>query len=170
MSLVTPKTAPVIRLMRMKEMTAANAPPERSFAQEPPIAAANRICRFVMMAQPMFSMVEPMVIIRPMSAIWNSLPRLSIMPAAGMTAITVIRTLPSFCRKSKLIPFFFAGSSATASSDCSSPSVITCVLPAFTSPVTVVSAASSAPSQIRTGVVAATPWLIRYFRSTSATS
>ena len=154
-----PKTAPVIRLIRMKEITAAKAPPERSFAQEPPMAAANRICRLVMMAQPMFSIVDPTVIIRPMSAICSSLPRLSIIPAAGITAITVIRTLPSFWRKSKLMPFFFAGSSVTASAaaTCSSPSVRILVLPAFTSPVTVFRTASSAPSQIRTGVVAETP-------------
>ena len=40
---VTPKMEPVIWLIRIKVMIAANAPPARSLAQEPPIATANRI-------------------------------------------------------------------------------------------------------------------------------
>ena len=59
----------------------------------------------------MFSIVLPTVRIREISApaICTSLPILIISPAAGITAITVIRTLPSFCRKSKLkLNFFFS--------------------------------------------------------------
>ena len=172
-SLVTPNTAPVIRLIRIKEITAAKAPPERSFAQEPPMAAANRMCRLVMMAQPIFSMVEPMVIARPISAICSSLPKLSIIPAAGITAITVIKTLPSFWRKSKLMPFFATGSTAAGSAAVtvsSLPRVITVFLPALTLPVIVRIGISSAPSQMSTGVMAGTPLLSRSFRSISATS
>ena len=57
------------------------------------------------------SMVVPMVITAAMSPppICTSLPRLIIRPAAGMTAMTVISTLPSFCKKSKLISPFFPG-------------------------------------------------------------
>ncbi len=43
MSLVTPKIAPVIRLIKINEIPAANAPPALSFAQLPPIAKANKI-------------------------------------------------------------------------------------------------------------------------------
>ncbi len=96
-------------LIRANASTAANAPPTRSFAQPPPMATANRMCRLLITAQPMFSMVVPMVITTAISApaICTSLPRLIIRPAAGITAMTCISTLPSFCRKSKLImPFF----------------------------------------------------------------
>ena len=64
-----------------------------------------------MTAQPMFSMVVPMVMTAAISPppICTSLPRLIIRPAAGMTAMTVISTLPSFCRKSKLMNPFFSG-------------------------------------------------------------
>ncbi len=48
-------------------------------------------------------------------AICTSFPRLIIRPAAGITAITAIKTLPSFWRKSKLIliflPSFFSSES-----------------------------------------------------------
>ena len=95
---VTPKIEPVIWLIRMNVITAANAPPALSFAHEPPIATANRICRLLMTAHPMFSIVLPIVMTRERSppAICTSLPRLIISPAAGITAITVIRTFPSF--------------------------------------------------------------------------
>ena len=88
-------------LMRMKAMTAANAPPARSFA---------RMCRLLITAQPMVSMVLPIVRTAFMSApaICMSFPTLIISPAAGMTAMTVISTLPSFWRKSKFIRDFFA--------------------------------------------------------------
>ena len=111
MALVTPKMLPVMTLMRANASTAAKAPPARSFAQLPPMATANRMCRLLMTAQPMFSMVVPMVITAAMSPppICTSLPRLIIRPAAGMTAMTVISTLPSFCKKSKLISPFFPG-------------------------------------------------------------
>ena len=59
MSAVTPKIAPVMELISIKAMTAANAPPALSFAQEPPIAAAKRICRLLITAHPMLSMVLP---------------------------------------------------------------------------------------------------------------
>ena len=61
--------------------------------------------------QPMFSMVVPMVMTAAMSPppICTSLPRLIIRPAAGMTAMTVISTLPSFCKKSKLMSPFLPG-------------------------------------------------------------
>ena len=108
-ALLTPKRAPVITLMRIKAMTAAKAPPARSFAQEPPMATANRMCRLLITAQPMVSMVLPIVRTAPISppAICMSFPTLIISPAAGMTAMTVIRTLPSFWRKSKLTRDFF---------------------------------------------------------------
>ena len=47
-------------------------------------------------------------------AICISFPILSIKPAAGITAITVISTFPNFCRKSKLISFFFGAGWAGA--------------------------------------------------------
>ena len=75
------------------------------------MAIANRICRLLIMAHPIFSMVLPMVRIRDISApaICTSLPILIISPAAGITAITVMRTFPSFWRKSKLkLSFFFS--------------------------------------------------------------
>ena len=102
---------PVMTLMSAKASTAAKAPPARSFAQLPPMATANRICRLLMTAQPMFSIVVPMVMTAAISPplICTSLPRLIIRPAAGMTAMTVIRTLPSFCKKSKLMSPFFLG-------------------------------------------------------------
>ena len=111
MALVTPKMLPVITLMRANASTAAKAPPARSFAQLPPMATANRMCRLLMTAQPMFSMVVPMVMTAAMSPppICTSLPRLIIRPAAGMTAMTVISTLPSFCKKSKLMSPFLSG-------------------------------------------------------------
>ena len=43
MSFVTPKIAPVILLIKIKAITAANAPPAFSFAHEPPIAMAKSI-------------------------------------------------------------------------------------------------------------------------------
>ena len=131
-----------------------------------------------MIAQPIFSMVEPTIIRNDRSAIWNNLPILSIIPAAGITAITVISTLPSFCRKSKLIPFFFLGSSVGSAAGSSviistvvsgiSPSVITVSLPAVTLPSTAYIGSSSASSQIRTGVIIGTFLLFRNSRSTSA--
>ena len=111
MALVTPKMLPVMTLISAKASTAAKAPPARSLAQLPPMATANRMCRLLMTAQPMFSMVVPMVMTAAISPppICTSLPRLIIRPAAGMTAMTVISTLPSFCRKSKLMSPFFLG-------------------------------------------------------------
>ena len=97
--------------MRANASTAAKAPPARSFAQLPPMATANRMCRLLMTAQPIFSMVVPTVMTAAMSPppICTSLPRLIIRPAAGMTAMTVISTLPSFCKKSKLMSPFLPG-------------------------------------------------------------
>ena len=43
MSGLTPKIAPVILFVRIKVSNPAKAPPARSFAQDPPIATANRI-------------------------------------------------------------------------------------------------------------------------------
>ena len=108
-ALLTPKSAPVTTLIRINAITAANAPPAFSFAQEPPMATANKMCRLLITAQPMVSIVLPMVMTTPKSApaICTSLPTLIINPAAGITAITVISTLPSFCKKSKLIRDFF---------------------------------------------------------------
>ena len=40
---VTPKKTPVIRLIKINESPAANAPPARSYAQLPPIANANKM-------------------------------------------------------------------------------------------------------------------------------
>ena len=65
---VTPKMEPVIWLIRIKVMIAAKAPPARSFAQEPPIAIANKMCRLLITAQPMFSIVLPTVISTERSA------------------------------------------------------------------------------------------------------
>jgi len=109
MSEEMPNSAPVITLIRIKAITDAKAPPARSFAQEPPIATAKRICRLLMMAQPMLSIVLPTVKIMLISApaICTSFPRLIIRPAAGITAITAISTFPSFCKKSKLMDSFF---------------------------------------------------------------
>ena len=157
-ALVTPKILPVITLMSANASTAANAPPARSFAQLPPMATANRMCRLLITAQPMFSMVVPMVMTAAMSAphICTSLPKLIIRPAAGITAITVMSTLPSFCRKSKLMnPFFLvffalvsspAGAAFDSSTACSfSVRVIICVLPAFAVPFAQCSCIPSAP-------------------------
>ena len=173
---VTPKTAPVTRLIRIKAITAAKAPPARSFAQEPPIAAAKRICRFVIMAQPIFSMTEPISNRNEKSVICSNLPILSMIPAAGMTAITVIKTFPSFCRKSKLIPFFSFGRSVTAVSAAISDvagisfsfRTINVSCPAVTSPSAVCKSRSSAPLQITTGVMAEISLLFRKSRSISA--
>ena len=98
MALVTPNAAPVMQLIRINEIIAANAPPARSFAQEPPIAAANKICKLLMIAHQIFSIVLPMVrtMGRSAPAICTSLPTLSIRPAAGITAMTVISTFPNF--------------------------------------------------------------------------
>ena len=60
-ALLTPNRAPVMTLIRTNAITAANAPPARSFAQEPPMATAKRICRLLMTAHPMVSMVLPRV-------------------------------------------------------------------------------------------------------------
>lgn len=58
MALVTPKMLPVMTLMRANASTAAKAPPARSFAQLPPMATANRMCRLLITAQPIFSIVS----------------------------------------------------------------------------------------------------------------
>ena len=60
-SLVTPKMEPVVILIRINANSAAKAPPAFSFAHEPPIAAAKRICKFVMTAHPKFSTTLPIV-------------------------------------------------------------------------------------------------------------
>ena len=161
-----------MQLMSTKEITAAKAPPARSLAQEPPMATAKRMCRLLMMAQPMFSMVVPMVITKAKSApaICTSLPTLSIRPAAGMTAMTVIRTLPSFCKKSKFMPGFLPGSAAAAGFFCfGSVSVSTASLPALTLPEAGSRVLPSAPPQTSTGVMVLTPFSFRKSRSTSAT-
>ena len=121
-SAVTPKIVPVILLIKINAITAANAPPARSLAQLPPIAAANKICRLLITAQPICSITEPTVITNATSApnIWNTLPNEIIKPAAGITAITVIKALPNFCKKSKLIPFFFFFSGAALGAATSS--------------------------------------------------
>ena len=95
---VTPNIEPVIWLIKINVITAANAPPALSFAQEPPIATANKICKLLITAHPMFSIVLPTVKINEISppAICTSFPILIIRPAAGITAITVINTFPSF--------------------------------------------------------------------------
>ena len=197
-ALLTPKRAPVITLMRIKAMTAAKAPPARSFAQEPPMATANRMCRLLITAQPMVSMVLPIVRTAPISppAICMSFPTLIISPAAGMTAMTVIRTLPSFWRKSKLtrdflgFPAFLSaasagedvfaagavsglwGEAASASSAASggqwSKTVITVSAPAFTGPVKAFMERPSIPPQIRTGVMVLTCFSSRAFKSAFA--
>ena len=98
-------------LIRQKAITAAKAPPARSFAQEPPMAAANRMCRLLMIPQPISATVVPKVVTADTSppTITIRFPILIISPAAGITAMTVINTFPSFCKKSKLIGnFFFA--------------------------------------------------------------
>ena len=108
-----PKIEPVIRLIRMNDSPAANAPPARSFAQLPPIANANNKCRFPMMAQPIFSTTPPVVTNHPRFSLINGsdFPILIINPAAGITAITTISAFPNFCQNSKLksflIPFIF---------------------------------------------------------------
>ena len=68
MSAVTPKIEPVILLIKINAIIAANAPPALSFAQEPPIAHANKICRLLITAQPIFSIVEPIVNTNEISA------------------------------------------------------------------------------------------------------
>ncbi|MPM31106.1 hypothetical protein SDC9_77659 [bioreactor metagenome] len=105
---VTAKSLPVVRLIRMKASKAAKAPPARSFAQDPPMATAKRMCRLTMTAQPKSSMTPAVV-----SNNWKSpeniaiiLPILIIKPAAGMTAITTIKALPNFCQKSNVNIFF----------------------------------------------------------------
>ena len=105
---LTLKTAPVIRLMRMKAKPAAKAPPARSLAQFPPIASAKRMCKLTMIAQPMFSKTPPVVTKNGIDAklIAKVFPILIIRPAAGITAITTMRALPNFCQNSKLKNFF----------------------------------------------------------------
>ena len=199
-ALLTPKRAPVMTLMRMKAMTAAKAPPARSFAQEPPMATANRMCRLLITAQPMVSMVLPIVRTAPISppAICISFPTLIISPAAGMTAMTVIRTLPSFWRKSKFIrdfrvfsvflsavsvreDAFAAGApsgfwraavsaSAVPSGGQWSKTVITASVPAFTGPVKAFMERPSVPPQMRTGVTVLTCFSSRAFKSAFANS
>ena len=95
--------------MRMNAITAAKAPPARSFAHEPPIATANKICRLLITAQPIFSITLPIVCIiaiSPPPIMPTSLPKLIISPAAGITAITTISTLPSFWSVSNILPLF----------------------------------------------------------------
>ena len=175
--------APVTTLMRQKAMTAAKAPPAFSFAQEPPMAAANRMCRFPMIAQPIWAMVLPAMRPKPSGKhIVRMLPRLIIRPAAGMTAITVMRDLPSFCRKSKSMGNFFlaegaaaaalpAGCASEGSAFCASPSaaaaastLISAVMissPWRISPVFTEKLPSSAPSVTSTGVTVLMPFDFR---------
>ena len=107
-ALVTPKIEPVIRLIKIKAIPAANAPPARSLAQLPPIANANNKCRLPIIAQPMFSMTPPVVIKNAQSALIIGIvfPILIIKPAAGITATTTISAFPNFCQNSKLNNFF----------------------------------------------------------------
>ncbi len=107
-ALFTPKTAPVIRLINIKAIPAANAPPARSFAQLPPIANAKSRCRFPIIAQPMLSITLPIVINICISGLINGIdfPILIINPAAGITATTTINAFPNFCQNSKLNNFF----------------------------------------------------------------
>ena len=111
-SLVTPKIAPVIRLININEIPAANAPPARSFAQLPPIASANKRCKFPIIAQPIFSITPPVVTKGARSGLINGidLPILIIKPAAGITATTTIKAFPNFCQNSKLNIFFISSS------------------------------------------------------------
>ena len=169
----------MILLISINAITAANAPPAFSFAQLPPIAAAKRICRLLITAQPIFSITLPTVTIAEISApaIAISLPRLIISPAAGITAITVISTLPSFWRKSKLNPFFFLGSSfftgcsagsVAVSASFSSANAIS-LSPAFTVPSDTCISRSSAPSHTSTGVIRLIFFDFNNSTSTSAT-
>ncbi len=59
------KMAPVIRLIKTKEIPAANAPPARSLAQLPPIANANSKCKLPIIAQPILSRTPPVVTNKP---------------------------------------------------------------------------------------------------------
>jgi len=52
----------------MKAIIAAKAPPAFSFAHEPPMAAANKICKLPIIAQPIFSIVLPIIMIKEISA------------------------------------------------------------------------------------------------------
>ena len=78
-----------------------------------------------------------------------SLPTDIIRPAAGITAITTIRTLPSFWRKSNENTFFFSAFSFGSSSSASSMSLS----PAFTLPLENLSETFSGHSVITTGVM-----------------
>ncbi len=109
-SAVTPKIAPEIRLIKINAIKAANAPPARSFAQDPPIATANKTCKLPIIAQPISSMILAIVAITAISPpdIATNLPKEIIIPAAGITAITTIKAFPNFCQKSNDInPDFF---------------------------------------------------------------
>ena len=193
MSEVMPNNAPVITLIRINAITAAKAPPALSFAQEPPIATAKRICRLLMMAQPMLSIVLPTVKIILISApaIWTSFPTLIIRPAAGITAITAISTFPSFCKKSKLMDsFFFSCFGSDAASWFSSvisasvPSAFctfassgfaatakSSLFPASTCPGWLfTSIFPSIPPQIKTGVIGLSFLSSRNLRSISAST
>ena len=108
MSPVTPKIAPVIRLIRIKLIPAAKAPPALSLAQLPPIARAKRICRFPIIAHPIFSITLPKATRAVRSGLISGIdpPILIIRPAAGITAMTPISAFPNFCQNSKFIIFF----------------------------------------------------------------
>lgn len=58
-SLVTPKKEPVSKLIRINAMDAANAPPARSLAQEPPIATANNRLRLLITPHPILETMFP---------------------------------------------------------------------------------------------------------------
>ena len=160
------------------------------------MATANKMCRLLITAQPMVSIVLPTVMTTPISApaICTSLPTLIISPAAGITAITVISTLPSFCKKSKLIMDFFfffsiwfpafpsrpspaalpppavsAPVPTLSSPPHSSSTVIMVVSPAFTAPNSAFMARPSIPPQISTGVMVSTCLSFSPSRSASAT-
>ena len=100
--------APVIRLIKTKEIPAANAPPARSLAQLPPIANANSKCKLPIIAQPILSRTPPVVTNKPKSGLIKGIdfPILIINPAAGITATTTIKAFPNFCQNSKLNIFF----------------------------------------------------------------
>ena len=94
----------------MNAIKAANAPPARSFAHDPPMATANRTCKFPIIAHPISSITFAIVAITVISPpdIPTNFPKEIIIPAAGITAITTIKAFPNFCQKSNDInPGFF---------------------------------------------------------------
>lgn len=100
----------MIRLIKTKANTPANAPPARSFAQESPMATANKICKLPIISQPIVSITRAIVTIilrSPPDMAINFAKEIMIL-AAGIIAITTIKALPNFVQKSNDInPDFF---------------------------------------------------------------